>query len=157
MRLRPVRVRPYVEMGTQERRRAQEEVSVTILQETVELQERPFPTLEPPRRIGYIFSDNMAGKYTVEMDPESVSQLRTIRLRATEDAWNAYRQRRYPILIEIRDEDVQNVDEPITKDIIYNFPREYVAQKAIELGGPPAPPRTAIIRLIPVTAGTETP
>ena len=154
---RPIRVRPYVEMGTDERRRAQQEVTITILKESVPLQPRAFQPLEPPRRIGYICSENLMGKYTVQMDEESVNKLRTINLRATNEAWEAYSRLRYPILIEIRDEDVQNLPGEIPpKEIIYNFPREFVAKQEIELGDP-QPPKTAKIHLTPAAAPTESP
>lgn len=149
---RPIRVRPYVEMGTDEPRRSTQEVSVTFSQDTVALQPRVLQPLQRPRQIGYIFSQNLQGKYTVQMDSESESNLRTINLRATDEAFAAYSTMRYPILIEIRDEDVRDLTiELAPKEIIYNFPAEFVARKEIELGDP-RPPRTAVIQLIPVTA-----
>lgn len=151
---RPVRARPYVLINNNERRRAEQEVAVTIFRETLSLQPRPFQPFQPPRRVGYILSENLAGKYTVEMDPESVSSLKTINLLATEEAYEAYSRMRYPILIEIRDEDVQNSGEIPPKEIIYNFPREYVARGEIELGEP-QPPKTAVIHLVPITPAPE--
>ena len=71
--------------------------------------------------------------------------------------YQAYKNMRYPILIEIRDEDVLDLTKGIPpKEIIYNFPQEYVAKQAIELGDP-RPPKTAVIKLIPVAAAPANP
>jgi hypothetical protein len=154
---RPVRARPYVEMGTAEPRRAQQEAAVSIPKEAFALQPRVLQPFQKPRSIGYVFSDNLQGKYTAQMDSESESKLRTINLRATDAAFEAYEKRRYPILIEIRDEDVSDLTIDIPpKEIIYNFPPEYVAKQEIELGDP-QPPKTAIIELIPVASAPVSP
>ncbi|MBL7215500.1 MAG: hypothetical protein ISS71_07455 [Phycisphaerae bacterium] len=152
---RPIRVRPYVEMGTAEQRQAQEEVTVTLLKNTLSLLPRVFQP--QPQNIGFVFSNNLQGKYIVQIDSESESKLRTIHLRATDEAYDAYKKMRYPILIEIRDEDVSNLTAEIPpKEIIYNFPPEYVTKQAIEPGDP-QPPKTAVIKLIPVTATPASP
>lgn len=152
---RPIRVRPYVEMGTDERRLALQEVTVTIPKDTLALQPRVFQP--QPQNIGFVFSNNLEGKYIAQIDSESESKLRTIHLRATDEAYQAYKNMRYPILIEIRDEDVLDLTKGIPpKEIIYNFPQEYVAKQAIELGDP-RPPKTAVIKLIPVTAAPANP
>jgi hypothetical protein len=152
---RPIRVRPYVEMGTDEPYRALQEVTVTILRSTLALKDRVFQPL--PQNIGFVFPTSLQGKYIAQVSGESESSLRTIHLRATDAAYDAYTKLRYPILIEIRDEDVLSLPGPIpAKELIYNFPKEFVAKREIELGGPPMPPTTAVITLTPVTA-TPTP
>ena len=145
-----VSVKPYVEMGANVIRHALQEVTVKITKETFALQPRVLQPFQKPRSIGYIFSDNLLGKYTVQMDSESESKLRTINFRASDEAYTAYEKMRYPILIEIRDEDANLTEGIPPREIIYNFPPEYVAKREIELGDP-LPPKTAIIRLIPIT------
>ena len=146
----PISVEPYVEMGAGIKRQAQQEVTVKMLKETFALKPQVFQPL--PRNIGYVFSKKLQGKYMVQMDSESESDLRTINFRATDEASEAYKKLRYPILIEIHDEDVSDSTTEIPpKSIIYNFPPEYVAKGEIELGEP-RPPKTAVIKLIPVVA-----
>ena len=144
-----VSVKPYVEMRAGLERYAQQEVEVKITKET--LQADILQPFQKPRGVGYIMSDNLLGKYMVKMDSGSESALRTINFRATDEAAEAYKKLRHPILIEIRDEDAFDLTTEIPpKEIIYNFPPEYVAKGEIELGDP-RPPKTAIIKLIPVT------
>ncbi len=154
-RQRGIRLRPFVEMGNGVRRRAPQEVTVRVPRDTQSLPPRVFQP--QPQNIGFVFSQNLQGKYVARIDPESESKLRTIHLRATDEAYEAYKRMRYPLLIEIRDEDVANLSAELPpKEVIYNFPQEFVAKREIE-PGEPRPPRTVTIRIEPVVTAPATP
>jgi len=67
---------------------------------------------------------------------------------ATEEAFRAYENVTYPLLIEILDRDAALPEIP-PKRIIYNFPPEYVKRGEIALDETKIP-RTATIKLEPI-------
>lgn len=135
----PIRQKPYVNLAAGGPRRiAADEVEIS-LPATEQLNEYPFQ----PQQIGFIFSRNTQGKYRVQIENES--DLRTVQIRATPEALEAYRRMRYPLLIEIRDEDATASEIP-PREVIFNFPAEFVRRGQIEA----AAPRTATIKLVPL-------
>jgi len=131
--------RPYVNLGpTGPRRIADSEVRIT-LPATEQLNEYPFQ----PQSIGFVFSRNTQGKFRVQIENES--DLRTVQIRATEEALEAYRKMRYHLLIEIRDEDAAMGEIP-PREVIFNFPAEFVRNGQIEA----VLPKTALIKLLPL-------
>ncbi len=61
---------------------------------------------------------------------------------------------RYHVLLEIDDSDKDNQSaEPLRKELIYNFPPEYVRRNEILLNQQPV---VARFKLIPVTAASVT-
>lgn len=134
-----IRQRPYVDFAPAGPRRfAPEEVRIS-LPDTEELN----PYVFQPQSIGFVFSRNTQGRFRVQIENES--DLRTVHLLATEEAYAAYQRRRCHLLIEIRDEDA-TLDEIPPREVIFNFPPEYVRGGRIEA----ASTHTAIIRLIPI-------
>lgn len=136
----PIRQKPYVDLGpTGPRRTAAQEVRLS-LPATEKLNEYPFQ----PQGIGFLFSRNTQGKYSVQLVNES--DLRTIQIRATEAALEAYKKVRYPLLIEIRDEDAALPEIP-PREVIFNFPPEFARNGQIEA----TVPKMATIKLVPLT------
>jgi len=139
-RKNPIRQKPYVDLGpTGPRRIAAQEVRLS-LPATEKLNEYPFQ----PQGIGFLFSRNTQGKYRVQLVNES--DLRTIQIRATEAALEAYKKVRYPLLIEIRDEDATLTEIP-PREVIFNFPPEFLRTGQIEA----ASPKMATLKLIALT------
>lgn len=131
--------RPYVNLGpTGPRRIANDEVRIA-LPAAEPLNEYPFQ----PQSIGFVFSRNTQGKFRVQIENES--DLRTVQIRATEEALEAYRKMRYHLLIEIREEDAAMSEIP-PREVIFNFPPEFVRRGQIEA----ALPKTALIKLLPL-------
>lgn len=138
-RKNPISQRPYVNLGpTGPRRIAKEDVKIE-LPATEQLDEYPFQ----PQSIGFVFSRNTIGKFRVQI--ENDSDLRTVQIRATEEALEAYRKMRYHLLVEIRDEDAAMSEIP-PREVIFNFPPEFVRSGQIEA----VAPKTAIIKLLPL-------
>ena len=79
--------------------------------------------------IGIVGSKNILDKYTVVVENES--DFTTIRLKATEKAFQAYESKPYKILIEILAED-EKTQGLITRKPVYNFPQEFVKLGEIE-------------------------
>ena len=84
--------------------------------------------------LGYIFSDNLAGKYKVEFTKRP--EIGSIPIIATEEAKTAYVEKGFEVLLEIQDDDVGKPE--ITRQIIYNFPIQDVREDKIQLKGEPA-------------------
>lgn len=82
--------------------------------------------------IGIINGQFFHGQYKIEITNES--KLRTIQIQATDKAWEVYEAMPYHILIEIRDYDQPG--EEILREVIYNFPQEYVKKNEIEVDKP---------------------
>jgi hypothetical protein len=93
--------------------------------------------------LGYIFSDNLAGGYKVEFIKRP--EIGGISIIATEEAKTAYVEKGFEVLLEIQDDDVGKPE--ITRQVIYNFPIQYVREDKIRLKGEPA---EAKFKLVPV-------
>jgi hypothetical protein len=139
----PIRQKPYVDLGpTGPRRTAAQEVRLT-LPVTEKLEPH---TMQPS--MGFVFSKNTQGKYTVQIENESA--LRTITINATQAAFDAYQKVRYQLLIEIRDDDA-TLTEILPREVIFNFPSEFVRNGQIEASSKPEPARIKLSPLAPVT------
>jgi hypothetical protein len=85
--------------------------------------------------IGYVFSQNLLGKYNVELlNPRDFG---TVSIKATPIAKQAYELQPYQILLIIKDEDLENISEAKTRKVIYLFPEQYIRNDEIELNGDP--------------------
>ncbi len=142
----PVTERPFIELTPEKRQRYKDTVSITLPATENPLQDR---VTNPLMKLGYIFSRNLHGKYTVDLTNEN--DLRTLQYKASERAFNAYEKKPYQMLIEIRDGD-ENAENDVHRQIIYNFPEEFVQKGEIELTGPP---REAVFKLVAVSAKPE--
>jgi hypothetical protein len=139
----PIVARPFVQLSAEVDRRRFAEPSVKIkLPGSETLADH---VIQP--RIGFIFSKNLQGKYKVQLINQSDLTSAT-NLKATEEAFSVYNNMRYQLLIEIRDGD-ETASGEVAREVIYNFPAEYVRKNEIQLS---QPPRQAIFKLKPVAA-----
>jgi len=146
-RLSPVEKLPYIELTAGRIRKVPMTVKITTPMEEDRLSDY---NITAPA-LGFTFSPALQGKYKVEVDnlPELI---RAITVRATPEAKSAYDNRRYQVILEIDDEDAKST-EPLRRELIYNFPAEYVRKDEIELKQQPI---TARFKLIPISDQTAT-
>jgi len=139
----PVRKRPYFQLAPGWSRTIEEEVAVRMAGE----RERLLPHTVTAPVVGFVMSANVQGRYEVELlNREQV--LSAIRVLGSEEAKRAYENRRFQVLLEIADGDRQSQgEEIIRRDLIYNFPQDYLRQEAIELNQEPV---SAQFRLVPI-------
>jgi len=130
---------PYVELAPGTQRFAPTRVTIKLLPAEVSLQDRP---LQPT--IGYIFSKNLQGKYSIELLNEN-ELTETTQFRATDAAWAVYKDKTpYQILVEVRDSD--EAAKGGEREVVYNFPVEFVEKGETKLN---EPRRKAKFRLVP--------
>ncbi|HOK94861.1 MAG TPA: hypothetical protein PK052_03305 [Anaerohalosphaeraceae bacterium] len=140
----PVTVTPYVSLGVAKIvRESKEPVKVSVQSEEL-LKTWSFQTTKP---IGIIMSQALQNRYKVTIQNEIEVRTSTP-IVATEEAFRAYENVTYPLLIEILDRDAALPEIP-PKRIIYNFPPEYVKRGEIALDETKIP-RTATIKLEPI-------
>ncbi len=139
----PVEKTPRVELGPGQTREASTTVKIMTLPEEDSLRDYPITTVT----LGFIFSQNLQGKYSVELlNPDEVKG--AIKIRATSEARDAYaNMTRYQVTLEIDDEDAKT--EKPRRNLVYNLPQYYVRQGQIELNQPPVEARFRLIPLSP--------
>jgi hypothetical protein len=103
-------------------------------------------------RLRFSLSPNLQGKYKVVVDNLD-EVIRTITIRATADAKRAYEKMPYQVTLEIDDEDA-TATEPLRRNLIYNFPDEYLRKDEIKLNQQPA---TARFKLVPLSSAETSP
>jgi len=139
----PVQKIPYVKMTGGETFSASVPVKVTM----------PVNTLKSITVnnviLGITFGLNLQGKYRADVLNES-EVMSPIVVRATPQAVSAYENMRYQVKLEIEDSDKDvPADEPLIRQLTYNFPPEYIERGEISLNQQPV---TAQFKLIPVPA-----
>jgi hypothetical protein len=104
-------------------------------------------TIQAPK-FGIALSLNLQGKYKVEVKnmPEVIG---AILIKATPAAKQAYESMRYQVILQIDDEDIK-AEEP-RREIVYNFPEEFVRRNEIMLSQTPARARFSLVPLSPET------
>lgn len=146
-RLSAVEKTPFIELAPGQIRELQRPVKITMPPEEDLLADYTITTA----RLRFSLSPNIQGKYKVVVDNLD-EVIRTITIRATADAKRAYEKMPYQVTLEIDDEDA-GATEPLRRNLIYNFPDEYLRKDDIGLNQQPA---TARFKLIPLPAA-ETP
>lgn len=142
-RKNPITEKPYVELVPGKRKYADIRVEIKLPSAVELLQDR---ILQPT--IGFVLSKNLRGKYNIELLNENDLTSAT-KIKASDDAWSAYDKRTpYQVLVEVRDGD-ENIDGEISRQLIYNFPLEYVQKQQIRLN---EPIREARFRLKPLAS-----
>ena len=134
----PIVETPYIELPTGKPRFAAVRVKIKL------------PSMEAPDRIlqptiGFILSKSLKGKYNVELLNEN--ELTSVtKFKATDGAWSAYKDKTpYQVFVEARDGD--EAAEEVAREVIYNFPVEYVEKGEIKLN---EARREAKFKLIPI-------
>ena len=146
-RLSAVEKTPFIEPAAGQIRELQMTVKITMPPEEDLLADYTITTA----RLRFSLSPNIQGKYKVVVDNLD-EVIRTITIRATADAKRAYEKMPYQVTLEIDDEDAASA-EPLRRNLIYNFPDEYLRKDDIRLNQQPV---TARFKLIPLPSA-ETP
>lgn len=145
-RTEPITVTPYVMIGT---RNVKCSTNVKVALPSMEelLKDKAFQ----PKRVGFVFSNELQGKYTAVLSDDNI--LKTTYFKTTDEAFAAYENMRYHVLIEVHDVDVSAGPETdIERPVIYNFPPAYLQKREIRVvEDSVAGPKTAKFKLIPVT------
>lgn len=144
-RLAAIERTPYVELGAGQRREAARTVTIKMPP-----QEDPLTEYTISPTIGYCLSENLQGKYKVE-----VTNLRQVLdimvIRATAEAKRAYELQPLPqmTLYILDGDEKKGPTEPPRRKVVYNFPEEYVREGQIELKGEPAEAKFTLTPLAP--------
>jgi hypothetical protein len=138
----PIEKRPYVELAPEQIRRATRAVEIKMSPEEDPLKSDTVTTAT----LGYCLSENLQGKYKVHVDNLN-EVISSIAIRATPEAKQAYEGMRYQVILEIDDEDAKS-KEP-RRQVVYNFPEEFVSKDEIMLDQPPV---TARFKLTPLSS-----
>jgi hypothetical protein len=96
--------------------------------------------------VGYQISKTLMERYRVELSNEQLLTGST-GIVATDDAHAAFDKMQYQLIVEVRDSDETETDE-ITRQVIYNFPPEYVRKNEIKAVA--TEPPTAKFKLVPI-------
>jgi len=143
----PIKKTPYKELAAGRTSQAQTSVTITV---SPEEDTRADYTITGAK-LGITLSPITQGKYKVNVENLDAI-IGAITIRATPQAADAYRQMRYQVILEIDDDDAKSANTLRTRQVIYNFPKEYLKTDEIELKTPQ--PVEARFRLIPLPATT---
>ncbi|GAH52516.1 unnamed protein product, partial [marine sediment metagenome] len=116
---------------------------------TTPIQEDPRSDCFVTATLAIALSPNLQGKYKVVVSNLDAVMER-IAIRATPDAKRAYELQPYaPMTLYIFDDDAQKGTEEQRREVVYNFPPEFVRKGEIELKNPQQPAE-AKFKLIPL-------
>ena len=132
---------PYIELIPGTPTYAQQAVTVKLPSTLTQLQEHSLPGSQ--LAIGYVNSPKTSEYKVVLSNEKELTEV--TRFKATEAAFNAYRNQTYQMLIELKDSDI-NAEGEITRQVIYNFPSAYVAKNEIQLVSQPTPARFKLVK-----------
>jgi hypothetical protein len=141
-RVLPIEKIPSIELPGQQSLSAQEPVQITMPAAAELLSDYTITTAT----LGFTLSSNLQGKYEVDVTnlPEVIS---AITIRATSEAKQAYENMFYQVMLEIYDDDAK-ADEPSRRrELIYNFPTEYVRKDEIVLKQQPVIARFELVEI----------
>lgn len=145
-RLAAIRKVPYIKLTAGQTRKAPIAVRITTPQEEDTLSDYTITTAT----LGFSLSANLQGRYRVEVTNSDVV-MSAITIRATPEAKRAYENMRYQVILEIDDDNAKST-EPLRKELIYNFPAEYVRRDEIVLNQQPV---TARFKLLPLSTEAQ--
>ena len=139
----PVTKNAYIELVPGWTIEAQDAVKITLVSEEKKLLEYDIPSAI----VGYVFSPVLQGKYKVELTNLN-AVMGAIAIRATPEAKQAYENKTYQVILKLRDSDRDAKSaEPLRRELIYNFPQEYIRSNEIRLDQPPVEARFKLIPL----------
>ena len=142
-RLSAIEKTPYITLPTGQTKDGQTRVKITMPPEEEALRNY---TITVPT-MGFTLGANLLGKYRVEVKNLD-AVMSAISIVATADAKRAYEEMRYQVMLEIYDSDKDDKSiEPLRRELIYNFPAEYVRKGEIELKQQPVVARFKLIPL----------
>ncbi len=133
---------PYIELAAGQIRWAAATVKITMPPEEEMLQDYTITAA----RLGIALSPTLQGKYKVEITNLD-AVMSPISVRATPEAKRAYELQPFPtITLYILDDDKNKTGEQ-RREVIYNFPQDYVRNGEIELKQQPVEARFKLILL----------
>lgn len=149
-RLSEAIVKPYVELAPGRTRLASTSVRIKMSPEADSLTEYSIEDA----KLGITLGLNLVGEYKPVIPTSNYNNLVSFSIFATAAAKEAYENQYFQITLIILDGDEKRgPDQLQRRDVVYNFPEEYVRRDEIRLKGEPG---EAQFRLIPIKS-TETP
>jgi hypothetical protein len=121
----PVQKTPYIELADGQRRDALQPVKVKLPAAENALRQYPVSAT-----LGLCMSQNLQGKYRVELRENPMADL--VLIRATAAAHQEYDKTAFHMLLYIEDSDKPGPDYT-TREVVFNFPPEYVQRGEIKL------------------------
>jgi hypothetical protein len=94
--------------------------------------------------LGYCFSENLQGKYKVEL--LNLTDMTAVSIRATLAAKQVYEQQPFQMILYILDDD-RTATAELRRIVVLNFPEEYVLKDEIRQN---QEPQTARFKLTPI-------
>ena len=98
-------------------------------------------------RLQFGLSRNLQGRYRVDIDNSNYNELVSFFIVATPEAKQAYEDESHQLTLVILDGDEKKGPEVQRRDVVYNFPEEYVRRNEIRLKNEP---EVAEFKLIPL-------
>lgn len=142
-KLLPIEKAPSIELAPGQFRETQTPVKIKIPPGQDILADYTITTAT----LGFSLSTNLQGKYNVVI-ANLDEVIRAITIRASPDAKRAYEKMPYQVVLEIKDEDAK-ATEPLRRELIYNFPDEYLRKDEIRLNQQPVVARFELVPLPP--------
>ena len=140
-------VYPYVELAPGQTRTASRSVNIKMSPEADSLTEYRIEEAT----LGFTLGKNLLGIYNVEVI--NYNDLVSFSIFATSAAKEAYESQDFPITLILRDDAADKPDLEQRRDVVYNFPEEFVRKNEIERRDEP---EEAKFKLIPLSLA-ETP
>jgi hypothetical protein len=142
---KPIKKKAHIQLADGQTRESRTTVEIKIPPE-----EERLKSFEIPATIGYNFSENMQGRYRVDLiNRTEVMDL--IAIRATNEAKAMYESQDKPkMTLYIDDSDEEKGQEAQGREVQYNFPEKFVRTGDIVLDQAPV---NARFRLIPIGSG----
>ena len=135
---------PYVLLAEGQKRQAPTSVRIKMSPEADLLSEYPITGA----KLGFVLSANLVGEYDV--DVTNYNDLVNFTILATEQAKQAYEVQPYQMLLYILDDDKKKgQDDEQRREVVYNFPEEFVRQNEIKLKTSQQPAKFMLIRVTP--------
>ncbi len=136
---------PYIELPAGQYRQATTAVEVKMPPAEERLKDYTITTAT----LGLSLSENLQGKYKVQVTNLN-EVISPVAVRATPEAKQAYESMRYQVILEIDDKDIKT--EECRREVVYNFPSEFVGEGDIVLNQSSVQAR---FKLVPISAETE--
>ena len=143
--LSPITKAPYIELPAGQYRQATTAVEVKMPPAEERLKDYTIITAT----LGLSLSENLQGKYKVQVTNLN-EVISPIAVKATPEAKQAYESMRYQVILEIDDKDIKT--EECRREVVYNFPGEFVSEGDIVLNQTPVQAR---FKLVPISPETE--
>ena len=138
----PVEKTPYIELVPGQHRDLSTKVKVTLAPAEKSLIDGRVPAV-----LNFCFSQNTQGKYRVVLEDDDPTKLAAVMVQATRTPCDQYTKTTPQMILYIRDEDRQPPEPVITREVVFNFPLEFV--QAGEIRANQTPP-TVRFRLEPI-------